>query len=226
MRPGCYPVPVARQKAAAKKSGGFSVTFRSWGGVQRQIPSFLIRLDSLTDNALMLRVKAGDVDRMGLLFERYHRPLFGFLYHLLGRAEASEDLVQTVFYRMLKYRHTYHGDGEFRTWMYHLARNALADYVKKNRHAAPHADVAEVAEHLGGGPCADAGLEQAQDVALLHQALARLSPENREILVLSRFQELKYAEIARVLNTTEGAVKVRVHRAMNELKTTFLRIEH
>jgi RNA polymerase sigma-70 factor (ECF subfamily) len=62
-------------------------------------------------------------------------------------------------------------------------------------------------------------------VALLHQALAQLSPENREVLVLSRFQEMKYGEIARVLNTTEGAVKVRVHRAMNELKTTYLRIE-
>ncbi len=183
-------------------------------------------LDSLTDNALMLRVKSGDVDRMGLLFERYHRLLFRFLYHMLGRAEASEDLVQTVFYRMLKYRHTFTGEGEFRTWMYHLARNALADYVKKNRHAAHHTDVADLADCLGGGTGADEGLEQAQDVAQLHRALARLGPESREVLLLSRFQELKYAEIARVLNTTEGAVKVRVHRAMNELKTSYLRIEN
>ncbi|MGY3089959.1 RNA polymerase sigma factor (sigma-70 family) [Hymenobacter sp. UYAg731] len=183
-------------------------------------------MDLLTDNALMLRVKAGDVDRMGLLFERYQRPLFGFLYHMLGRAASCDDLVQTVFYRMLKYRHTFTGDGEFRTWMYHLARNVLADFVKKNRHAVHHTDVADVAEHLAGGTHADAGLEQAQDVAQLHQALDRLRPEDREILVLSRFQELKYAEIARVLGTTEGAVKVRVHRAMNELKTTFLRIEN
>jgi len=173
----------------------------------------------------MLRVKAGDVDRMGLLFERYHRQLFGFLYHMLGRAEASEDLVQNVFYRMLKYRHTFTGEGEFRAWMYHLARNVLADHAKKNRHAAHYTDAADLAEHLGGGSAADAGLEQAQDVALLHQALAQLSPENREVLVLSRFQEMKYAEIARVLNTTEGAVKVRVHRAMNELRTSYLRID-
>lgn len=59
----------------------------------------------------MLQVKAGDVDKMGLLFERYHRKLFGFLYHLTGRADASEDLVQNVFYRMLKYRHTFTGEG-------------------------------------------------------------------------------------------------------------------
>ena len=175
----------------------------------------------------MLKVKAGDVDRMGLLFERHHRALFGFVYHMLGgQAAASEDLVQNVFYRMLKYRHTYTGAGEFRTWMYHLARNVLADHRQKNRHAAHHTDAATLADHLGGGRPADEGLEHAQDVAQLHQALARLSPENREVLVLSRFQELKYGEIARVLNTTEGAVKVRVHRALNELKTIFLRIEN
>ncbi|HEX8507208.1 MAG TPA: RNA polymerase sigma factor [Hymenobacter sp.] len=174
----------------------------------------------------MLKVKSGDVDRMGLLFERYHRQLFGFLYHMLGRADTSEDLVQNVFYRMLKYRHTFTGEGEFRTWMYHLARNVLADHVKKNRHDRHHTDVADLAEHLGGGSRADEALERGQDVAQLHQALARLSPDHREVLVLSRFQEMKYGEIARVLNTTEGAVKVRVHRAMNELKTAFLRIEN
>ena len=173
----------------------------------------------------MLQVKSGDVDRMGLLFERHHRALLGFLYHMLGGSRAtSEDLVQNVFYRMLKYRHTYSGDGEFRTWMFHLARNVLADHVKKNRHAAHHADVADLAETLGGGRLADEGLEQAQDVVVLHQALARLSPENREVLVLSRFQELKYGEIAQVLNTTEGAVRVRAHRALQELKTVFQRI--
>ena len=175
----------------------------------------------------MLRVKAGDVDRMGLLFERYHRALFGFVYHMLGGSRAtSEDLVQNVFYRMLKYRHTFTGEGEFRTWMYHLARNVLADHAKKNRYAVHHADVDAVADILPGGTLADEGLEQAQEAAQLHQALARLSPEYREVLVLSRFQEMKYEEIARVLNTTEGAVKVRVHRAMNELKTSFLRIEN
>ncbi len=186
-----------------------------------------ISLNSLTDNALMLQVKSGDVDRMGLLFERHHRALFGFLYHMLGGSRASsEDLVQNVFYRMLKYRHTYSGEGEFRTWMYHLARNVLADHVRQNRHAVRHADVADLAETLAGGHLADASLEQAQETAQLHQALARLSPDHREVLVLSRFQELKYGEIATLLNTTEGAVKVRVHRALNELKTAFLRIKN
>ncbi|WP_080241662.1 RNA polymerase sigma factor [Spirosoma rigui] len=174
----------------------------------------------------MLRVKAGDLNRMGLLFERYHRELFGFLYHMSGRPDASEDMVQTVFYRMLKYRHTFTGDGAFRTWMYHLARHVLIDTARQNNRTAHHYDVADLADRIGGGLPADESLQKEQELALLRQALAKLSDDQREVLVLSRYQELKYDEIARILDTTEGAVKVRVHRAMNALKTIYLTIEN
>ena len=174
----------------------------------------------------MLRVKEGDLDRMGLLFERYNRPLFGFLYHMTGQREVAEDLVQTVFYRMLKYRQTFTGNGPFKTWMYHLARNVLADHVQKNKRSAHQVDVADLADKIGGGVAADEQLQKEQELQALHQSLGRLSNENREILILSRFQELKYDEIARILSITEGAVKVRVHRAMNALKIIYLQIEH
>ena len=183
-------------------------------------------MNALTDNALMLRVKAGELDKMGLLFERYHRPLFAFLYHMTGQAHACEDLVQNVFYRMLKYRHTFNGDGEFRTWMYHLARNILNDSFRQQERWGGHPyDIAELTEKLGGGIAADEQLEKQQELDALQEAMNQLSPEHREVLVLSRYQELKYEEIARILNTTEGAVKVRVHRALGELKKNFLPIE-
>ncbi|MGA0559515.1 RNA polymerase sigma factor [Larkinella sp. VNQ87] len=169
----------------------------------------------------MLQVKDGNLEKMGLLFERYHRALFGFLYHMTGQTDTSEDLVQNVFYRMLKYRHTFTGEGEFRTWMYHLARNVLADHVRKNKPSRHQYDVADFVEKIGGGTAADEALQKEQELASLHDALRRLCPENREILILSRFQELKYEEIARILDTTEGAVKVRVHRAMHELKRLY-----
>lgn len=193
--------------------------------VPKDVNANRIRLNALTDNSLMLQVKAGNLDKMGLLFERYHRPLFGFLFRMTGRTEASEDMVQTVFYRMLKYRHTFTGDGEFRTWMYHLARNVLADEAKQLKRSANHADVTDLAERIGGGLLADEQLQHDQDRDLLHRAMSMLTDDQREVLILSRFQELKYDEIARVLNTTEGAIKVRVHRAMNELKRMYLTIE-
>ncbi|SFD80704.1 RNA polymerase sigma factor [Spirosoma endophyticum] len=174
----------------------------------------------------MLQVKAGNMDAMSLLFERHNRPLFGFLFHMTNQREASEDMVQTVFYRMLKYRHTFTGDGEFRSWMYHLARNVLVDHSKQNKRSAHQYDLADIAEKIGGGPAADERIQKEQELDALYGAMGKLSEENREVLVLSRFQELKYEEIARVLNTTEGAIKVRVHRAMNELRKIYLTLEN
>ncbi len=181
-------------------------------------------MNALTDNSLMLRVRDGDLDKMGLLFERYNRPLFAFFYHMTHKADASEDLVQNVFYRMLKYKHSFTGEGEFRTWMYHLARNVLNDSVKENR-SFNHYDVNDVADRLGGGTLADEGLEKQQEKDFLHKAMSSLSEEHREVLILSRFQDMKYDEIAKVLNINEGTVKVRVHRALGELKRMFFTSE-
>lgn len=178
------------------------------------------------DNLLMLQVKAGDLDKMGLLFERYHRPLFGFLYHMTSDTQTSEDLVQNVFYRMLKYRHTFTAEGEFHTWMYHLARNVINDSYRQNRNSMQHYDLEKYAERVGGGTTADEELEKRQESEMLQRAIDKLSPEHKEVLIMSRYQELKYEEIATILNTTEGAIKVRVHRAMNELKKHFLKIEN
>ena len=170
----------------------------------------------------MLKVKTGDLDKMGLLFERYHRALLVFFYHSTGQSAHSEDLVQTVFYRMLKYRHTFIENGEFRTWMYHLARNVLNDAIKKNHRMSYQSDMTSMSEQAFAEPSADKQLEKKQEHEKLHGALAKLNAEHREVLVLSRFQELSYNEIADILQTTEGNIKVKVHRAMKELKSIYL----
>lgn len=75
-------------------------------------------LDSTSDNALMTKVKEGDLDKLGLLFERYNRRLYRFFYRLTRRRDISEDLVQGVFERILKYRHSYTINGSFSTWIF------------------------------------------------------------------------------------------------------------
>ncbi len=172
----------------------------------------------------MLKVKAGDLDKMGLLFERHHRQLFGFLFHMTHERELSEDLAQNVFYRMLKYRHTFSGEGEFKTWMYHLARNVVNDHGRSLKRNVRHLDIEDFAERIGGGASADMPLHKKQELASLQQAMGKLNEESREVLILSKFQELRYHEIARILDITEGAVKVRVHRAVNQLKNIFANI--
>ncbi|WP_290306817.1 RNA polymerase sigma factor [Mucilaginibacter flavus] len=182
-------------------------------------------MNALSDNTIMLRVKAGDLDRMGLLFERHYRALYGFLFHMTYQREASEDMVQTVFYKMLRYRNSFTGDGEFVAWMYQIARNVIKDNVKKNKPGNTYYDAGEIADRLPGGTSADEGFEKKQANAGLHRAMAKLSDDNREILTLSRFQELKYQEIGQILGISEGAVKVRAFRAMQELKDIYAKME-
>ena len=109
---------------------------------------------------MMLSVKAGDLDKMGLLFERHHRALYNFFYYMTGRRESSEDMVQNVFFRMLKYRHTFSGEGEFRTWMYHLGRNVLKDFLKKNKRSVREVELTAWQENIGGGIPAHEQLER------------------------------------------------------------------
>ena len=120
-------------------------------------------MNPLTDNVIMLKVKNGDLDRMGLLFERYHRQLFGFIFHMTSQRELSEDLVQNVFYRMLKYRHTFRGDGEFRTWMYHVARNVIHDQGRSSKRTVRHYELDEYSEGVSGGAMADEQIQKKQD---------------------------------------------------------------
>jgi RNA polymerase sigma factor (sigma-70 family) len=167
----------------------------------------------------MLQVKAGDLERMSLLFERHHRALFGFLFHLTQRREASEDMVQTVFYRMLKYRNTFTERSNFSGWMYQIARNLLKD--QKFGSAGTHDQVIEHEEKIAGGVLADDRLEQAQSRKQLYDAMSLLSTSDREILLLNRIKELTYAEISQAMGITEGAARVRVSRAVEALKKIF-----
>src|SRR5688572_18509827 len=82
----------------------------------------------------MIKVKEGDLDKLGLLYERYKKPLFGFFYGMNRDRELCDDLVQNVFFRILKYRYLFRGEtggGEFKTWMFHIARNVNNDHFRK-----------------------------------------------------------------------------------------------
>ena len=183
-------------------------------------------METLSDNAIMLKVQKGDMDQMGLLYERYHRQLFRFLYNMTHQRELSEDLVQNVFMRMLKYNNGFLGYGEFKTWMYRIARNIVYDHFRKVKHTPSFADVKEYEMSLPGEQSTDAAIEKEQEIRLLEAAMEKLSMENRELLVLCRYEELKYQEIAAILNTTEEVVKVRVHRALKQLKSYYVQLEY
>jgi RNA polymerase sigma factor (sigma-70 family) len=171
------------------------------------------------DEQIMWEVRAGDVGKLEQLFDRHHRPMFHFFLHLTSSRTVAEDLVQEVFYRILKYRHSYQPETSFRAWLFQVGRNVHLDYVDKRKGeiALPE----EVAELRGPELPPDRQAQKKQEAVLLRRALAALPREKREVLIMSRFLELKYEEIAAVLNCEVGTVKVRVYRALRELSDRF-----
>ncbi len=182
-------------------------------------------MDALADNALMLKVKSGDVDRLGLLFDRYHRVLYSFFYRFTSSKMVSEDLVQNVFMRILKYKHTFTGDGKFTTWMYHLARNVYADHYRKDSRLGFSDDFTTVENSLHNSYNIEEQTKKDEEIQLLQKALNQLSHDKKEVLILSRYQDLKYKEIADILCCSEAAVKVKVFRAMQDLKNIYTQLE-
>jgi RNA polymerase sigma-70 factor (ECF subfamily) len=170
----------------------------------------------------MQQISSGDVDKLGILFDRYHVVLYNFFLKMTGRKESSEDMVQEVFLRMLKYRHSFRGDGKFANWMYHIARNVQCDYFKKKqREDFQDADDFEL---LSDNPHPDKSFEQDQQAKLIHAALLKLPVEKREVLVLSRFQDKKYEEIAEMMNCKVGTIKARVFRAIQDLRDIYFEL--
>ncbi len=173
----------------------------------------------------MFRVKEGDLDKLGLLFERYKKMLFAFFFRMSFDENLSEDLVQNVFIRIMKYRHTFKGHGEFKMWMFHIARNVHNEHFryagKLGKQVELHPGHEQYSEH-GTDP---SRVTVENDLELLTIAMSRLDPEKKEILTLSKIEGIKYKEIAVMLNISESSVKIKVFRALKELRTIFRKIK-
>ena len=163
----------------------------------------------------MSQVRSGVGEMLGVLFDRYQMPLFNFFYKMTGNHGTSEDLVQEVFVRILKYRQTYRAGTPFRAWMYQIARNARVDVFRKQR-----PEVSWEPEMEPAVAPVDSAQER-QETQMLHRALMQMPPEKKEVLILSRFQGLKYEEIAQLLGCEVNTVKTKVHRALQELRELF-----
>lgn len=173
----------------------------------------------------MLKVKDGQVEQLGLLFERYKKILFGFFYNMNKDRDLSEDLVQNVFERILKYRKGFKGEGEFKVWMFHIARNVNIDAFRKQGRL-PGEDLQNWDEKLGDdGANREQQMAHSEEMKILEMAMARLDREKREVIVLSKIDGMKYKHIGDLMRCTEGAVKVKVFRAMQALKKEYLKIQ-
>jgi RNA polymerase sigma factor (sigma-70 family) len=178
-------------------------------------------VENQTDSAIMKLIQAGDPSHLAVLFERYHLALFRYLLQLTRNRALSEDLVQEVFFRVLKYAQSYDANFSFAAWLYAMARNASLDALHKGR---AEQNGAEMEDMRSQEPMAEEMMSRKQDVMHLEEALQKLPEAQREVLLLSRFHNLRYEEIARIMRCEIGTVKVRVYRALKELREKFCEV--
>jgi len=177
-------------------------------------------MSELSDEILMKRVKDGDLADLAVLFERYHVKMFNFLLKVTFDRTVSQDLTQNIFYRIIKYRHTYSEGRSFKSWIYQLARNVHVDYCsQKKKISDRYARVEEYNENIAEekGPYGEEEYEQ------LDKALSKLNPDQKEIIILSRYQGLKYEEISSIRNQSVPAIKVQMFRAIKQLRQFYLK---
>jgi RNA polymerase sigma-70 factor (ECF subfamily) len=177
-----------------------------------------VRVTETSDSELMLQVRGGRSGALATLFERHHARLFRYCLRMTGNRAASEDLVQDSFMRMLKYKATFKDDSAFVPWMFGIARNACVGHLR--RASIDHVPEAQI-DREPVESSADDDTDGLQ-TDLVRRALLALPIERREVLVLSRFEFKTYEEIARALGCSVGAVKVRAHRAIKQLREIYL----
>jgi len=177
----------------------------------------------MTDEVVMAMVKKGDLEKAAILFERYQGMLYNFFVKLSFETELSKDLTQNVFYRLIKYRSSYKEDKTFKAWFFQLARNQYLDHIGNAKNKRSRFDDLEKLAHQAATHMQDE--LQIEREKVLYKALSLLDEEQRELIVLSKFQKMKYTEIAQILNSTETAVKVKVHRAIKKLKGVYFMTE-
>ncbi len=167
-----------------------------------------------SDEELALALRAGDDDAFSTLYERYKRALYVLGVRMLGRQEAARDLVQDVFLKVYEKRRELNQPASFRSWLLTIGRNHCISCLRRERRSV-QADDALLERIAVEDP--RPGIEDQEDAEWIRDALARLSPEHREVMILREYQDLSYREIAQIIGTTEGTVKSRIFKARRAL---------
>lgn len=180
-------------------------------------------IDLMTDESIMEAVKNGDLNLASLLFERYHKRIYNFLARLCMDREQAEDLTQNVFLRIIRYRNSYKEGLRFQSWIYQVARNVFSDHYQRHKsRTADFIDVERITDYMAD---ADDDRNAEEQERLLRRSMEKLSDEQRELLILTRFQHMKYEDVAVIMNTTVANIKVKVHRAIGKLREFYFELD-
>lgn len=201
------------------------------GAPDRGLPNFAGASPSaaaaVSDVDLMLRVKAGDESAFTYLVQKYRRPMVGFMYRLCHNPSTAEELAQEVFLRVYRSRTTYEPSAKFTTWLYRIATNLAVNHARDTRHERPENTVRldEPDQETGNTPdLADDSLTVEEQIlkrerlAAIRSKVNALPERQRMAVIMHKYQQMDYREIAGVLKLSESATKSLLFRAYETLR--------
>jgi RNA polymerase sigma-70 factor, ECF subfamily len=181
-----------------------------------------------TDVQLMLDVKAGDELSFELLLRKYRTPLVNFLYRMVRDSAVAEDLAQEVFLRVYRARKEYAPSAKFTTWMFRIATNLALNSVRDNRHRQLEISMDHTVDAGDGEqpamevpdrkPTVEQQLVERTRSEMILRAVHALPEKQRAAVLLHKYQELDYDEIARILECSQSALKSLLFRAYETLR--------
>ena len=183
--------------------------------------------DAVSDVDAMLRVKTGDESAFAYLVQKYRRPMVGFMYRLCHNPSTAEELAQEVFLRVYRSRTSYEPSAKFTTWLYRIATNLAVNHARDTRHERPENTLRldERDQDTGNTPdLADDSLSAEEQIlkrerlAAIRSKVNALPERQRLAVIMHKYQQMDYRQIAGVLKLSESATKSLLYRAYETLR--------
>lgn len=181
--------------------------------------------EAFADVALMMRVKADDRESFDEIVRVYRAPVIQYIHRIVRNADAAEDLAQEVFLRVYRSRHSYTPKANFRSWLYTVATNLAFNWLRGQRTRRRYTPVQEPVEPgkpvdvPDAKPGVQAELLREERARRVRAALSTLPEKQRAAVIMHKYDELEYTEIAAVLGCSLQAVRSLIFRAYERLRT-------
>lgn len=177
-------------------------------------------MDELSDDEAIILAGQGDKNAFSVLYQRYVRRIYNYIYYRTGSQHDAEDLTERVFFRAMNHIHNYHNRGlPFTAWLYRIAHNLVANWHRDShrRREVPLEDHTHTLRQ--GGDYPEAALVKNQEVQGLLEAIRKLPEERQNLIILKFVEHMSNDEIARIMGRSEGAIKSLYHRTLLSLRT-------
>jgi RNA polymerase sigma-70 factor (ECF subfamily) len=180
-----------------------------------------------SDAEIMLRAKAGDQSAFDYLVQKYRRPMVSFMYRMSRNAAAAEDLAQEVFLRVYRSRGTYEASAKFTTWLYRIATNLAVNHARDTRHErpevqisldAPDEETGSTVEVPDGTMTAEQAMVRKERMMAIRRKVEALPEQQKLAVIMHKYQQMDYKQIADVLKKSESATKSLLFRAYETLR--------